>query len=527
MRRTIILIMVSLILSLVPTPTSAQESQDVCATVIVAAIQQSGLEPQTSAPVFGCTQDDGGYWYMRKVSSTRDGIYLGTLGAQEESLLRLVDTMSMDQAFLGAVQFDRSTSRLFTVGPRNVMNPSDISDQAVGSAPHWLNNYTDIYSQAMQNYLTRTAGQVPDLVEYMQWFMARRDATLSSMTGGMNPMAGTAFLANWGYQQFPWFWQLADQEAITAYTGQEPVVSNEPSNGSSSGTSLSAQFSPSQISALPGDRVEITVSLPPTSFSGSFALNVTVPAGIEMIDVPMCRSSGTCADGTLELEVENNPDGSTVVNMSGLLYEEPAELALGLKVSEDIPSVTSSLFLTAELFFGSHSAPFNGPAESTLEVVIGESGTGSSASDQEITTSTTAAAALPNTPLALNPSEARAQAGDVVVIDLAYARLQGINSVAFMAASEGMWIDNLPRYLIDEIGNAACSAGHEGDIVSPVQRATELGTIDDFPPAHLDLIVSPDVQPGDRLRVCVEMIGFSGDTELFAWNAEAIIEIVK
>jgi hypothetical protein len=222
--------MISLIFSLVPIPTSAQESDDVCATVVVPAIQEAGLDSQISAPVFGCEQEDAGNWYMRKVASTRDENYIGTLDEQGTSLLRLVDAMSMDQAFLGAVQFDRSSSTLFSVGVGNVMNPSDISDQAVGSAPNWLNNYTDIYSQAMQNYLTRTAGQVPDLVEYMQWFMARRDVTLTSMSNGMNPMASTAFLANWGYQQFPWFWQLSDQLAIEEYVGSlaSPTLSSDP-----------------------------------------------------------------------------------------------------------------------------------------------------------------------------------------------------------------------------------------------------------------------------------------------------------
>jgi hypothetical protein len=211
-------------------PAIAQTSEDICTVVLVPTIQQSGLDPQASAPVLGCAQDDAGNWYMRKVASTRDENYTGNLAEQGTSLLRLVDAMSMDQAFLGAVQFDRSSSTLFSVGVGNVMNPSDISDQAVGSAPNWLNNYTDIYSQAMQNYLTRTAGQVPDLVEYMQWFMARRDVTLTSMSNGMNPMASTAFLANWGYQQFPWFWQLSDQLAIEEYVGSlaSPTLSSDP-----------------------------------------------------------------------------------------------------------------------------------------------------------------------------------------------------------------------------------------------------------------------------------------------------------
>ncbi len=129
--------------------------------------------------------------------------------------------------------------------------------------------------------------------------------------------------------------------------------------------------------------------------------------------------------------------------------------------------------------------------------------------------------------MSLHPSEVQAHAGDTVIVDLTYARLQGIDSVAFMASSEGIWINNLPRYLIDEVGDAACSAGHQGDVVPPVERATALGTSADVPPSHLELVIGPDVQPGDRLTVCVEMIGFAGGAEVFAWNAEAVIEIVE
>lgn len=249
MRQALSLMIVGVVLASVVIPVSAQGSEDICVTVIVATIQQAGLDPQVSAPVFGCAQDERGLWYMRKVASTRSEHYrLDPLDARGRSLLQLVDSMSMHQAFQGAVQFDRSSSTLYTVGPGNVMNKSDISDQAVGSAPNWLNNYTSIYSQAMQGFLTRIAGQVPDLVEYMQWFMARRDATLTSMAGGINPMAGTAFLANWGYQQFPWFWQLSDQVAIAEYIGTNaqldvPTVSSQTdSSNSASPVILEIEF---------------------------------------------------------------------------------------------------------------------------------------------------------------------------------------------------------------------------------------------------------------------------------------------
>lgn len=84
-------------------------------------------------------------------------------------------------------------------------------------------NYQHSYNQAVQVYLTRTAGTEVDLVLYMQWMMARRDTTLSTMAAIQNPMAANAFLANRGYQQFPWPWQLADPGAIAAFTGQGPL----------------------------------------------------------------------------------------------------------------------------------------------------------------------------------------------------------------------------------------------------------------------------------------------------------------
>jgi len=80
-----------------------------------------------------------------------------------------------------------------------------------------------------------------------------------------------------------------------------------------------------------------------------------------------------------------------------------------------------------------------------------------------------------------------------------------------MASSEAMVITNLPRYLIDDVGNAACSAGHDGDIVPPEERATDLAINADFPQTQLEVVISPDVGPGDQPIVCVEKVGFSGE----------------
>jgi hypothetical protein len=323
------------------------------------------------APVFGCEENAGGVWFMRVVANTQDENYDGTLRAEEGRLLELVDTMSLDEAFRGGVWFDRSTSTIYTLGAGGVVNSSDLSDQAIGSAPNWLNNYADIYTQSMQTYLTRTAGQVPDLVEYMQWFMARRDTTLQTVSIRMNPMAGNAFLTNWGYQQFPWFWQLADPIAIASYIDERGP----------------------------------TDELPDPS--------------------------------------ANPPD------------------------------------------------------------------------------------AAQDNPLVLMPAEIIARPGDVVLVEIEFPRLQGIHSVAFMVYAEKMWPSNLPMAFVDQSGDFACSSGHEEDIVPPVQRALDIVTTPDYPPTFLELEIDPGVRDEDRLSLCVEMIGFSLDREVFAWNARIDIRIVE
>ena len=220
----------------------------------------------------------------------------------------------------------------------------------------------------------------------------------------------------------------------------------------------------------------------------------------------------------LEVELVTNSDGSTVVEMSGVLYQDdPPELILPLQIAEGA-GLDAPLTVIAEIFYGSHSAPVSAPPARTMEIVVVEAGAadeGASSEDNETSGS-----------LALDPSTVEALAGDTVTIELQYPRLQGVHGVAFMASAEKAWIDNLPRYLIDQNGAAACALGHEGDIVAPSERVTQLDPLYDFPPSHLELAIDPDVQPGDQLRVCVEMVGFSGNTELFSWNAESIIEIV-
>lgn len=346
----------------------AQGSDDVCSSLLVPAMQQIGLDPAISGAVLGCTRD-GSAWTMRTVSDTQPGKNPGVLDDRGMRIQRLIDAMSMDAVFASSLRFDRTYSEIYTVGAGGTVSSSSIANEGIGAGPNWLNNYRSLYTNAMEVYLINTSVENSELIEYMEWFMSRRDVTLQAMSGGMNPMSETAFLSNWGFQQFPWFWQLADPLAIGAFV--EEVL--------------------------------------PTTVVDS-------------------------ADSSASQQI----DGSS---------------------------------------------------------------------------------------LALSPSEIVARPGDVVLVEIEFPRLQGIHSVAFMVYGERMWMNNLPMAYVDMDGDYACSEGHDGDVVPPNQRALDILTTPDYPPTPLELEIDASAKPGDRLSLCVEMIGFSLDREVFAWNARIDIEV--
>lgn len=127
--------------------------------------------------------------------------------------------------------------------------------------------------------------------------------------------------------------------------------------------------------------------------------------------------------------------------------------------------------------------------------------------------------------LTLSPQMTFARPGETVQLTLAYPRLQGVQSIAFLVSADRMFVWNVPRALIDEAGDSACSEGSVGDIVPPSERATDLSIEYDFPPVQLEFVIGDDVRPGDKLEACVEVVGFSGSQELFHWNASATVTV--
>lgn len=360
------------VLSMVILPaagTAAQEESDICATLLIPTMESAGLDTALYGEVLGCQHDVYVGWTMRTVLSTRDGVSNIRLSDAGSQLLGQIDDLSMSDTFTYSVRYDRSTSSLYTLGAGGTVSTEAIPDQGIGSAPNWTNNYVEAYADNMETYLLNNAGTQSGLVEYLQWFMARRDATLQSMSSVQNPMLSAAFLSNWGYMQWPWPWQLSDPHAITAYLAI-------------------TQPQPTQV--------------PPTAESTS---------------------------------------GSTL--------------------------------------------------------------------------------------LTLSPTNLIGHPGETVTIDIAYPRLQGIHTVAFMVYSEMSFVGNVPMAFVDTGGDSACSPGSELDIVQPVDRALDVLANPDYPPTHLDVEISDDVRAGDRLAVCVEMVGFSLDREIFFWNARMDIRIAS
>lgn len=231
MRTTIAIVLGLIVLCLAAPIVSARQTEGLCANVIVPQMELAGLDVEMYATVLGCEQNSS-LWIQRTVSQSQDGRWPVTLDARGQSLMADVDELSTSDAFLYSIRFDRSSSEIVTVGAGGQVNRTDIANSLVSTEPNWLNNYADDYARDIEVYLLNNAGHQPELVGYIQWFMSRRDATLQVMSSSQNPMASAAFLANWGYLQWPWPWQLADPVAISGYleamgVSSEDSVANE------------------------------------------------------------------------------------------------------------------------------------------------------------------------------------------------------------------------------------------------------------------------------------------------------------
>lgn len=114
------------------------------------------------------------------------------------------------------------------------------------------------------------------------------------------------------------------------------------------------------------------------------------------------------------------------------------------------------------------------------------------------------------------------RAGELVTMEPHIPRsatweLPVLDSFAFLVYAENSRVTNQPDEFIDSTGERACTAGSENDPVPAIERAVP-GSLSMYQDT-ITLQVGADASVGQRLLVCVELIGFSGSTEAFSWNA--------
>lgn len=359
----------------------AQDSNDACTATVVPLIDQAGLLPETSAPSVGCRQDNNGAWYMPELSDALSADLLEELDPKSQGILDAIDRMSTDNAFASSLRFNRHDMTILVPGRGGVTDTIDVGDYRLGYVPSWMHNLQNGYNRSMQTYLTRTSGTEVELVYYMQWYMARRDVTLSTMSLYMNPLAASAFLSNWGYEQLPWPWQLADPLAIAEYNGQTlpgpesdaatAVPTSTPSGSSVSSTDGLPVFSPSQLTVVPGENVDITVSLSPTTFGGAFFLTVMLPSGVDLITMPQCSPEPACEGAAVQTDIGDNPNGETTIQITGFLMDRDNPVSFGLTVRISEQAVSGEVLqVKAGVGFSSHSAPPDAGGESLLDITV-------------------------------------------------------------------------------------------------------------------------------------------------------------
>jgi hypothetical protein len=293
-----------------PSQAVSHQQSDLCSDVMIPVMEQVGLDVSTYGPVLGC-ELSGSEWQTRTVSDVLPGKHSDLLDERGIDILTSVDRMSMSETFSNSVRFERTDATVLTAGAGGSVNSTSIANEPLGVAPTWLHNYTDAYANSMEVYLLNNAGSEGELVDYMEWFVFRRDATLQTMSNNMNPMAQAAFLANWGYMQWPWHWQLADPVAIAAYVQSLPTSSlpTEPSTQDQPETQAGTQLrlNPDSLTARPGDTILIEVQYP--RLQGVHAVAFLVFAermavwNVPMSDIDM-SGEGACSVGHFEDPVQ-------------------------------------------------------------------------------------------------------------------------------------------------------------------------------------------------------------------------------
>lgn len=215
---------------------SAESGDDQCAQTVIGLMQNNQVDTSTFAPLFGCRQDANGTWRMVTVGDLSSPDLAEKWSNSVTQLHEQAISFAFSQQISPTLIYDWRYATVTLPGDGAKPRVEDMSSEWLLDGPNWLKAYQSSYANAAVLYF-QTSG-FSDFASYVQWYMVQRDATLSIITQFLNPMLRTAYLANWGFSQVPWPWQLANPLSIAAYLSsvgrpveQTPLHAATPATG--------------------------------------------------------------------------------------------------------------------------------------------------------------------------------------------------------------------------------------------------------------------------------------------------------
>ncbi len=221
-RLAVLIVALLFVAAVVPAPLRAQEvnSPDVCIPGLTASLAYSGAPVVETAEALGCRRLLDGTWVVGTVGDPAP--FLGAGGADPARVAAMrdaVQAMALDPRFTIYFAYDVAGETLHfpTGGFDGPASSVSLTDQPVAQTPQWVDvlGHRDTYRYAADAYFADPANVA--IAQYAWWLMGRRDAAISAVTAVINPYSAEGIRSGYGYQAWPWMWQLADPFTIDRY----------------------------------------------------------------------------------------------------------------------------------------------------------------------------------------------------------------------------------------------------------------------------------------------------------------------
>lgn len=187
--------------------------------------RELGLNDQEILPALGCRRITGGDWVTGTILATDQYIrhsprkYDKYIEEAVPFIQDEVEAMLIDPRLKRVIEYDVATGE-FRVGPDFTQGSRGRLVQLEGE-PLFGSGDEMIYSsyeERAYKYLTAPGNEI--LAEYVLWYAQWRDNAVSLIVdlSYLNPVANSSLQSKGEYNQMPWPWQLADENAIAEFT---------------------------------------------------------------------------------------------------------------------------------------------------------------------------------------------------------------------------------------------------------------------------------------------------------------------